>query len=112
MCRDGEIHQYVQEADTAFHAGVVQAPTWWFAQQHPEIVNQSTVGIEHEGKAEEDITEEQYAASAELVHGVATRAMLPIDNLHIVPHHSIRADKTCPGKLDVSKLIGLARGIA
>src|ERR1700748_547058 len=25
---NGEVHQYVEEKDTAFHAGIVVAPTW------------------------------------------------------------------------------------
>ena len=28
ISRDGEVHQYVNESDTAFHAGIVVNPSW------------------------------------------------------------------------------------
>src|SRR5260370_5619898 len=58
ISQTGEIHQYVQDADTAYHAGGVFEPSWprikkdWhpasqvYKGQNP---NAFTIGIEHEG---------------------------------------------------------------
>src|SRR5271163_203896 len=44
----GLVHQYVKEADTAFHAGIVDRPTWPLLK--PRVnPNYYTIGIEHEG---------------------------------------------------------------
>src|SRR5438874_2970529 len=46
--RDGEIHQYVKETDTAFHAGIIVNPIWPLLK--PGVnPNFYTIGIEHEG---------------------------------------------------------------
>jgi N-acetylmuramoyl-L-alanine amidase len=46
--RDGTIHQYVSETDTAFHAGRRSKPTWGLIKDgiNPNLY---TIGIEHEG---------------------------------------------------------------
>ena len=51
--RSGEIHQYVGEADTAFHAGRVWKPKWGKlkAKVNPNLY---TIGIEHEGQGASD----------------------------------------------------------
>lgn len=104
--KDGEIHQYVHEEDEAFHAGVIDSPTWLPALHGNP--NMFTVGIEHEGVHTEDITDAQYAATAELIANVAARWGFTITDQTVVPHHAIRADKLCPGVIDVPKLIRLA----
>src|SRR6266704_3694410 len=50
--KSGETHQYVDEADEAFHAGIAHYPTWAPAQSgiNPNLF---TIGIEHEGLATE-----------------------------------------------------------
>src|SRR6185437_10548693 len=68
VAKSGEVHQYVDEHDTAFHAGTVVSPTWTGIR--PGVnPNYYTVGIEHEGKAEDPWPwpEAQLATSAALV---------------------------------------------
>src|SRR5262245_8278660 len=46
--KDGVVHQYVEESDTAFHAGTVERPVWTLGR--PGLnPNAHTIGIEHEG---------------------------------------------------------------
>jgi N-acetylmuramoyl-L-alanine amidase len=94
--RAGEVHQYVSEEDTAYHAGSPVNPTWPLLRPHVNP-NFYTVGIEHEGRAQDEWTEVQYAASAQLVLDIARRWAIPIDAEHIVMHREIRGNKTCPG---------------
>jgi len=94
--KSGQIHQYVQETDTAFHAGIVVRPIWSLIK--PDInPNFYTVGIEHEGQPDDVWPEEQMAASAGLIGEVAARWKIPLDTDHVVMHRQIRATKTCPG---------------
>lgn len=93
---DGRVHQYVDEHDTAFHAGIVVNPTWPLLK--PRVnPNFYTIGIEHEGRPNDIWPDAQLAASAELIGQVATRWGIPLDTAHVVRHHEIRASKSCPG---------------
>ncbi len=94
--RCGEVHQYVSEEDTAYHAGSPVNPTWRLLRPHVNP-NFYTIGIEHEGRAQDRWTDAQYAASAELVGEIARRWSIPLDADHIVMHREIRGNKTCPG---------------
>jgi len=94
--RGGEIHQFVHEEDTAYHAGNAVTPSWKLLR--PGVnPNFYTIGIEHEGRAQDQWTEAQYNASAELVGEIAERWSIPLDQDHVVMHREIRASKTCPG---------------
>ena len=96
--KGGEVHQYVKEADTAFHAGTVDRPSWPLLK--PRVnPNFYTIGIEHEGLAETPWPwpAAQLHASATLVREVLDRWGIPVVLDRIVPHHLIRAGKTCPG---------------
>jgi N-acetylmuramoyl-L-alanine amidase len=94
--RSGEVHQYVSEEDTAYHAGTPVNPTWRLLR--PRVnPNFYTIGIEHEGRAQDQWPDPQYATSAELVAEIARRWSIPIDADHIVMHREIRGNKTCPG---------------
>jgi hypothetical protein len=98
IAKTGEVHQYVNEQDTAFHAGTIVNPTW--TGLRPNInPNFYTVGIEHEGKAEDPWPwpDAQLSASGALVGEIAARWNIPLDLDHVVPHRAIRASKTCPG---------------
>lgn len=101
----GEIHQYVDEADTAFHAGIVVRPKWELLK--PGVnPNFYTIGIEHAGLADDVWPDFQLASSAALIGQVVARWNIPVDELHIIPHHIIRNSKTCPGNwLDLASLI-------
>ena len=94
--RSGELHQYVSEEDTAYHAGSPVDPTWRLLRPHVNP-NFYTIGIEHEGRAQDQWTDAQYATSAELVdksHGAGRSRSMPITSYCTA---EIRGNKTCPG---------------
>ncbi|MGA3002355.1 MAG: peptidoglycan recognition family protein [Acetobacteraceae bacterium] len=96
--RGGVVHQYVKEADTAFHAGIVDRPTWPLLK--PGVnPNFYTIGVEHEGYTNVvwPWPAPQLHASAALVREILARWRIPLERERIVPHHLIRAGKTCPG---------------
>jgi N-acetyl-anhydromuramyl-L-alanine amidase AmpD len=96
ISKAGLIHQYVDENDTAFHAGVVVNPSWPLMK--PGVnPNFYTIGIEHEGRPDDVWPEAQLTASAGLIGEIAARWSIPVDALHLARHHEIRASKTCPG---------------
>lgn len=111
---NGEIHQYVQENDTAWHAGRVNAPSWNLIKpvrnglyRNP---NYYTIGIEHEGNENSEWTDTMYESSSSLIAEVAQRWNIPIDRYHIIGHHEIYSLKTCPGfKVDLDKLVDMSR---
>ncbi len=96
--KNGDVHQYVEEQDTAFHAGTVVSPSWRGLKQSVNP-NFYTIGIEHEGTAEEawPWADAQLTASAALIGEIAARWSIPLDTEHVITHHSIRASKPCPG---------------
>jgi len=106
--KNGEVHQYVDELNTAWHAGRVVNPTWALIKKgvNPNLY---TVGIEHEGHANSKWTDEMYNASALLISAICQRWGIILDRNHIVGHHEIYAPKTCPGLVvSLDKLILLA----
>jgi N-acetyl-anhydromuramyl-L-alanine amidase AmpD len=110
--KNGEVHRYVEETDTAWHAGRVNAPSW--ALLKPNVnPNLYTIGIEHEGKPTDVWTPEQKQASAALIKDLCTRWKIPIDRQHIVGHYQIFSGKPfCPAqdKNIIDELIALAQG--
>ena len=115
--RGGIVHQYVREQDTAFHAGIVDAPTAKLVKERPgRNPNSYTIGIEHEGMPGDPWPQVQFETSAALVAEVATRWDIPFDRHHVLMHREIRASKSCPGSwIDENKLaelIGRAAAVA
>jgi N-acetylmuramoyl-L-alanine amidase len=108
----GQVHQYVQEKDTAFHAGVIRNPTWSGLKLtgNGGFVNPNyyTIGIEHEGRPNDDWTPEMYAAGARLLGDISRRypKLSSLTPANVVMHRQIRADKSCPGnKFDLARLL-------
>ena len=115
--KNGEVHQYVQEGESAWHAGVVVRPTWKLIKagvpRNPNP-NSYTIGIEHEGYHTEEWTPEMRHASATLIAAIARRHDIPLDRDHIIGHYEIRANKpNCPAvdKGIIDELITIAKGI-
>jgi N-acetylmuramoyl-L-alanine amidase len=102
--KSGRLLQFVNEADTAFHAGTVVRPAWKLLDPHVNP-NYYTIGIEHEGQPQDAWPDEQYESSATLVREIAARWKIPLDRDHIIMHHEIRASKTCPGSVDMERLM-------
>ena len=119
ISQKGEIHQYMAEEDTAYHAGVVHKPTWRGLRRNSNgtFVNPNfyTIGIEHEGRANDPWSDAMYEASAELIESIASRhpKLSPLTRANVIHHREIRSNKSCPGtKADLSRLIRLAGGKA
>jgi hypothetical protein len=109
VSRAGEVVQYVRDEDTAWHAGRVLRPTAEMVLERPGVnPNLWTIGIEHEGGADQEPTSVQLAASAELMAMLSDRWEIPLDLRHVIPHRAIYAAKTCPGRIDVGKLVQLS----
>lgn len=105
VSREGEVHQYVDENDAAFHAGIVVNPTWELLK--PRVnPNFYTIGIAHEGLANQPCTKDQLWASAQLIGEIVQRWNIALDNRHIIGHQQIRASRECPGtSLVISELL-------
>lgn len=90
-----EVHQYVREEDTAWHAG-----NW--------DVNCRTIGIEHEGSPTIPISEETYRTSAKLCREICNRYSIEPNEENITPHNKW-ASTQCPGTFDIPKLIRMIK---
>src|ERR1700761_9390108 len=92
---DGEVHHYIDEKDTAFHAGMVVFPSWTSikAGKNPNLY---TTAIELEGGVPGPPSDAQYDAVAALLSEIAGRWNLPIDAEHVVLHSEIRTGVDCP----------------
>jgi len=84
---NGVVHQYVQEGNTAWHAGNFD-------------INQKSIGIEHRGGPSIPISEATYETSANLIADICRRygRQFPLR-----PHRDFIAT-ACPGTLDLNKL--------
>lgn len=98
----GDVHQYVAETDTAWHAGRTYRSSWTLLK--PGInPNLYTIGIEHEGQADTPWSDEMLRASIQLVAELCNRWSIETDRDHVVGHREIYARKSCPGNwLDLS----------
>ncbi|MEA2366266.1 MAG: spore germination protein [Thermoleophilaceae bacterium] len=107
---DGRVAKFVDEGDTARHAGRVEGPTTpLFDGDDPNLY---TIGIEFEDGGDPlDVarTEAQYRAGAELLRRIARSWEIPLDRNHVVGHRELLARKDCPGNLDIDRLLELAR---
>lgn len=110
----GEIHQYVQEENQAWHAGRVSNPS--FKLYIPNVnPNLYTIGIEHEGIDLSKNPESQLEASAALLKDICTRNSIPLDRDHVIGHYQLFDQKpNCPAtdKTVIDKIIALAQAIA
>lgn len=99
---DDEIHQYVQEQDTAWHASNL-------------TINRESIGIEHSGGnllpdgTRRKPSELTHQTSGKLIGEICRRYNIPIDNEHILPHNKY-SNTQCPGTLDIPLLISIAKG--
>ena len=111
VAKDGRVHQYVHEGDTAFHAGRVFGSSWPLLKTgvNPNLY---TIGIEHEGKEDSEWPDALYEASAELVAAIGSRWGIPLDRAHVIGHREIYAKKSCPGRVvDLDHLVDLAGAV-
>lgn len=108
--KDGVVVQFVEESDTAWHAGRIHGCTASLVlERMPSNPNGYSIGIEHEGDGQHEMTPEQHAASVELIREITKRHGIPINRTHIVGHREIYDLKTCPGAIDVDALVRAAQ---
>ncbi|NTV91010.1 MAG: N-acetylmuramoyl-L-alanine amidase [Clostridiales bacterium] len=94
----GEIFQLVDMGNKAWHAGNVANPSWsLYDGTNPNLY---TIGIEHEGRPGDALTEAQYQSSLWLHKFIMNQyPVITPDNEHIIGHYRIdsvnRPD--CPG---------------
>ncbi|MCQ8116593.1 N-acetylmuramoyl-L-alanine amidase [Methylomonas rosea] len=107
---NGEIYQYVQEADTAFHAGLVVNPSAGFIKQRPNTnPNFFSIGIALEEPVIGSSKATQLAACSKLIREIADRWRINVDADHVLSHSAIRASVNCPGSsIDIANLIAAA----
>lgn len=113
---NGEVHDYVHSADTAFHAGVsnTKGATFKHFKYTPSGVlinpNYYTLGLEHEGTGEVEISEAAYKASAGKIKFWSIKFGIPITRDRFVKHSEIYPGHNCPNKaVDLDKLCELAK---
>ncbi len=92
----GAIYQLVKDEDTAWHAGIVNQPTWiLYDGTNP---NRYTLGIEHEG-FDGTLTENQYQATLWLHQQLIAKWKLPVTTDNIIGHYRLDGVNrpNCPG---------------
>ena len=103
---DGRLAQLVDEADGARHCtGLSGALPPLFGDVHPALLS---VGIEFEDGGDPagvERTAIQYGVGAALIAGIAERWEIPLDREHVVGHRELGAKRSCPGNLDVDRLV-------
>lgn len=110
--RDGSITQFVSSKNTAFCNGIVVTPVSELVLQRlPVNPNEYTFSIENEGFATQDFTDAQYHTNAVLLAYLHKAWNLPLDSTHVIRHREIEQSKTCPGIVNVEKIISLARAL-
>lgn len=100
---DGKIVHWVDEDNTAYHAGNY-------------AMNQRSIGIEHEDKwtgppaPEPTRPDALYAASAKLVADICKFYNIPCDNTRVIKHKQV-INTACPDGLDTERIIREANTI-
>ena len=109
---DGRVAQLVEEDDTARHTSAVHEPTSALGDEpDPNLI---TIGIEFadDGRpADVHRPDHQYRAGAELLAGIHRRWGIPLDRDHVVGHRELTSRKTCPGNLEIDRLLAEARAL-
>jgi N-acetylmuramoyl-L-alanine amidase len=108
---NGEVHQLVLDGNTAWHAGKVLDPTWTGIKRAgllQTFVNPNfyTIGIEVSLRPPALMPEAQNASLQALIKLLATTHGIKLDRQHIIGHKEIRGDKTCPGTINMDRLVG------
>ncbi len=108
IAMNGNITQMVNDGDTAWHAGRNFNNNTIFQGN----ANDSTIGIEHDDGGDpthSPRSEALYQSSGKLVGDLCRKHGIPIDRTHIVGHREIYGVKSCPGNLDMDKIINIAK---
>lgn len=97
ISKAGGVDNFVDNSDTAYHAGRINAPIWsgmkknWLGQYiNPNLY---TIGLENEGFRGDFWTEPQMTALVEYVKIKADEYGIPLIRKNVVSHSEITADK-------------------
>lgn len=108
--KDGSITQFVSTSKAAYCTGNVDNPINSLYLARPtKNPNDWSIAIEHEGFGTEDITSAQYATTALICKYLHDKWNIPLDRTHIFGHREIFSKKECPGKINVEKIVQMAR---
>ena len=95
--KKGEVHDYVDKEDTAYHAGRVSQPVWskikknwWGGFVNP---NSYTYGLECEGVRGDTWTEPQMIEVVKRTKEILDFAGLPADRSTVISHNETAIDK-------------------
>lgn len=101
------IEQYVLEKDRAWSNGRVHNPTAALVLARPTTnPNRYTISIECEGTGLDELTDTQRGKLLWLIRDIQSRRpLITTDRDHIIRHSEIFARKTCPGQIDVDRLV-------
>lgn len=91
---DSNVHQYVKDEDTAYHAG-----NW--------TVNTQTIGIEHSAAPGRNASDATYESSAQTIAELSKKHGFAINSATVRPHNTIVAT-ACPGTINIGRLIARA----
>lgn len=110
---NGKVYQWVKESDRAWAQGSVYRPTARLVKDRPKKnPNTYLISIEHEDKLlphKVKRTTKMYKATAKLVADICKRHKIPIARTRIIGHREIYAKKSCPGNLDINKIVKMAK---
>jgi len=107
--KDGTDITLVMPENTAYHAGLIKDPQTDFIKHGPNP-NLYSIGIAMAGFASQGPTQAQIAKCAKLMNTLSVYYGITLDKSTVIPHHSIRADKICPGPyVSIDSLIYLSR---
>lgn len=112
---NGEIHQYVDESNTAWTQGLkvppINRPTFKLYKEASNP-NNYCISIEHEGQDLSKAPIEQLNASVELIKAIAGRYGIPIDRDHVIGHYEVDPVRkpNCPAtdKTIIDRIIAMA----
>lgn len=93
----GQIFQWVDEKNAAWHAGIVENCTWeLYKGGNPNIY---TISIACEGRSGDSFTEQMIEALVWLSKDVITRNKIPISEKNLIGHFKISGTRriNCPG---------------
>lgn len=85
----GEVLQFVQDVNTAWHAGNPKNPTYKF--QVGDSPNAMSIGIECEGTDLSKAPVAQINALSELVKSLCDKYHIPCDRGHIIGHYEVNS---------------------
>lgn len=105
--RFAPIDLFVEEHDKAWHNGRVFEPSAPLVLERPGVnPNEYAIGIECEGDGGHELTDPQRRSLLWLIRDIVRRRpRIALDRRHIVGHHEVYGKKTCPGRIDVSRIV-------